>query len=963
MSIKQKKEIKIYTEMKVIKKIQILVLALAAVGFASVQGQESVGAPNFNFEYGGNGYNVSYPPGYSWTLPDGTVVTPGVTPGVSTNYSKNAGWQLWHARHDGSSNSSNPTQLWQTWSQTINWDTAESGQKFCELYSSGTADQTNGLLPRLPSAIDTSIHYAAKIGTSIGGYDATMLTYNFNVTANNYLLTFYYAVVIENPSGHGPYEQPLFQIDVVSGAANAQAYNLVNNCAFFERNILSVLAANDPHWHPVNGSTSSTSWWYCDWQRISLNLAEKIGQNVVIRMRICDCTQSGHGGMAYFVGKASEPTIEINGCSQGDTVAYAAAPAGFAGYQWYVNTTGCVPGTVGCGEPIPASLGGTNDTLFILQSNRDSIMDQNGNATQLFCEMTSSSTTGIACKGYLSASLTDTKPSPGFIARNTSTYSHPLPKEGTLDFWFQNTTFENRNNTKPHYYCWIVDGTDTVAEWTSTSAPGGTNTDLDTNLKSPSYTFTTCGAHTVKLIASHYDPVQGWCESSVTKDIFIPCINMMQDTLICVNSEYTSYVEISNSTDLTNPNLFWFHTKDTDTLSTSTSYTHTYDEGDTLIVKVTTGFGSNPEIIMYDTLVVDVQAFPEIQLTGDTILCMGQSTNITVQDLSGTVVGFKWMYYPPTAEGYPGVDVGTNLNPILPSFQPYQDTTIYILVQTSQGCRVYDSVTIHVTDPVIHSDTTKVCPGGEVRLWGTNAAYYSWTASPNDPMCPTDTATTFSTTPNQTTTYTMSGYGSNGCHSERTLTIEVIPFPVATIEYTPAYVDISTPTVSFVDVSNDGATSVWNFSDGGNATWRSGNYSFRDVSGDSVWIKLTSRNSLGCGDDTLIWLPVRINTVWVPSAFTPDGDALNDYLFFSTLNTLYDLSFEIFNRWGTVVYSFYSKQFDAQSAGANAASSLGWDGKINGKPAPQGTYVYRLQYRMSGAQKVYDQTGTINLVK
>jgi gliding motility-associated-like protein len=85
----------------------------------------------------------------------------------------------------------------------------------------------------------------------------------------------------------------------------------------------------------------------------------------------------------------------------------------------------------------------------------------------------------------------------------------------------------------------------------------------------------------------------------------------------------------------------------------------------------------------------------------------------------------------------------------------------------------------------------------------------------------------------------------------------------------------------------------------------------------------------------------------LPSAFTPNDDGSNDYFRpvgnFETVSSVSATvvkartvieSFEIFNRWGEMIYS----------NSAIDSSWLGWDGKINGTAVPQNTYAYRLKY-------------------
>ncbi|MDR0789864.1 MAG: gliding motility-associated C-terminal domain-containing protein, partial [Bacteroidales bacterium] len=612
------------------------------------------------------------------------------------------------------------------------------------------------------------------------------------------------------------------------------------------------------------------------------------------------------------------------------------APAGFAAYQWYINPSNNpdLAAVAITANEIPAIHSGTNDTLFVTQ---ESNIMQGQPLQHVFVKLTSVSTTvGIpACIGYQSIDITDVKPRADFTVKNN----------GTLDIQFTNTSDTLTNARKPDYYKWEFDDGSPDVEWHAGD---------DLALWSPMHTYASCGTKHVILTAS-----KGICSHVVEKDIFIPCLNVMDDTLICVGTEYRSIAACSNEIDLTNPAFIWTNPAE-DTLSTTNSYTHSYQESDTLIVTISAyNESTSSTLSMRDTVIVSVQQFPEIQLEGDTILCLGETANIRAIDLSGSVTGMKWVYTRPTE---PYNMSGATTSPILPTFQPTKDTTVYLLAQTSQGCIVWDSITIHVVKPEIHASKLKVCPGQPVVLWGTNAQSYTWTAEPDDPAIPTTYIDTITVYPNVTTTYTMAGYGSSGCHADKSVTIEVIPYPTAIINYSPEYVDVSSPAVSFTDVSPYSTSSRWDFSDGSTSNARSLTYRFSDVSTDTVWIRLTTYNELGCSDDTTIHLPVLIFSVWVPTAFSPDGDGLNDRLFIYTLNVLYDLSFEVYNRWGTIVYSYSTKELRPEAI-ANMQNVLGWDGTVNGSQAGQGTYVYRLQYKMQGSSRVYDKTGTVNLVK
>ncbi|MBL0202580.1 MAG: PKD domain-containing protein [Chitinophagaceae bacterium] len=94
---------------------------------------------------------------------------------------------------------------------------------------------------------------------------------------------------------------------------------------------------------------------------------------------------------------------------------------------------------------------------------------------------------------------------------------------------------------------------------------------------------------------------------------------------------------------------------------------------------------------------------------------------------------------------------------------------------------------------------------------------------------------------------------------------------------------------------------------------------------------LTTTSAGGCvaTDDVFIKVVTDFD-VYVPSAFTPNGNSNNDILIPYPVGIKQLNYFKIFNRYGQLIY--ISKQL-----------GNGWDGKINGKLQPFGTYVWMLQ--------------------
>lgn len=88
--------------------------------------------------------------------------------------------------------------------------------------------------------------------------------------------------------------------------------------------------------------------------------------------------------------------------------------------------------------------------------------------------------------------------------------------------------------------------------------------------------------------------------------------------------------------------------------------------------------------------------------------------------------------------------------------------------------------------------------------------------------------------------------------------------------------------------------------------------------------------------------------IYVPNAFTPNGDGLNDNLELFGLPTEIATT-NIYTRWGQLIYT-------------SDEPSPGWDGTLNGSIAPEGTYLYEIIFETAGGEK-RTQKGTFALIK
>lgn len=111
-------------------------------------------------------------------------------------------------------------------------------------------------------------------------------------------------------------------------------------------------------------------------------------------------------------------------------------------------------------------------------------------------------------------------------------------------------------------------------------------------------------------------------------------------------------------------------------------------------------------------------------------------------------------------------------------------------------------------------------------------------------------------------------------------------------------------------------------------------------------------NALGCSDyDTIqVRVDLRCGEVFVPNAFSPNNDGVNDVLHVKT-NCFNQILFKIYNRWGELVFQ-------------SDDPSIGWDGTYQGKPMDTGVFVYYIEGNLKDKERtLISQKGNITLVR
>ena len=125
--------------------------------------------------------------------------------------------------------------------------------------------------------------------------------------------------------------------------------------------------------------------------------------------------------------------------------------------------------------------------------------------------------------------------------------------------------------------------------------------------------------------------------------------------------------------------------------------------------------------------------------------------------------------------------------------------------------------------------------------------------------------------------------------------------------------------------------------------------SFNNLNQDFHCYRITAlrKNDLLPSHSNVVCTETKFN-IFLPTAFTPDGDGLND-IFAPTGTYIRLFDMEIYNRWGELVFESNN-------------SNKGWDGTTSGNDCPMGAYYYQIIARGTGSQSK-KMVGTVTLIR
>ncbi len=157
----------------------------------------------------------------------------------------------------------------------------------------------------------------------------------------------------------------------------------------------------------------------------------------------------------------------------------------------------------------------------------------------------------------------------------------------------------------------------------------------------------------------------------------------------------------------------------------------------------------------------------------------------------------------------------------------------------------------------------------------------------------------------------------------------------------------------FINLSQGHITNyAWQFGDGGNSSEESPSHIYSGPFVTTPYIvRCTVTDSFGCESTAQKAIKVYSSCyLAVPTAFTPNSDGKNDYLYPLNAIKAENLDFKVYNRWGQLVFETRNWKY-------------GWDGNFKGIQQATGVYVWFLTYIDRDNKQARQMKGTSVLIR
>jgi gliding motility-associated-like protein len=450
----------------------------------------------------------------------------------------------------------------------------------------------------------------------------------------------------------------------------------------------------------------------------------------------------------------------------------------------------------------------------------------------------------------------------------------------------------------------------------------GDSTNNESALQDPQHIFTQVGRYNVALTVSN----SKGCINTISQAIVVkqtPTLPVTSDTLICsidtlqLNAVGTGTILWTPNYNISNQNI--------------SSPLVSPDVPTTYYVTLTEASGCKAT----DSVFVDVKLFALLDAGKDTAICAGDVVQLK---LVSDALYYRWS---PAAS----LNDATIKEPIA---SPTVTTKFYVTGNIGK-CQSMDSVTVSVAPYPGAAATadTALCFAASIQLNASGGSIYTWSPSLflNDPNIPNPIAT-----PTRSIQYVVTIRDTLGC-SKTAFDTVLIQIQQPKLNAGPRDTSIVQNQPLQLNATG-GQLYLWTPSTGLNNPSIANPVAL--LNNDIEYI-VTTKTSAGCiATDTISVKVYKMPPgIYVPNAFTPNGDGINDIFRPIAIGMKQVNYFKVFNRAGVLIYSNNKISY---------ASGIGWDGRYKGILQMSAVYVW-IAEGIDYLDKKITQKGTVTLIR
>jgi gliding motility-associated-like protein len=405
------------------------------------------------------------------------------------------------------------------------------------------------------------------------------------------------------------------------------------------------------------------------------------------------------------------------------------------------------------------------------------------------------------------------------------------------------------------------------------------------------------------------------CIGVVEKQVYVPPEVLAQ---ISPQSESCLGLELDLENESQNADVFQWTITGDDSQFVSDQFEFVIpvpDEGVYIVQLIAMAEGACPDT-SFETFSAFPLMFPEFSLTEDTMCFENNNTDFQAGGIFQSIAEFSWNF-----GDNANIQQSTNQNV---SDIRFSEPGIYPVSLTiiENGCvKTYtDSFAIYPNPKALFniSDTTGCLPL-EVQFIDASFAWtplnYSWSFNDGN----------LSSMPNPTNNFMQNGnylvslaiITTNGCVEQDSyqfpVPIEVFPLPFANFETNPSVVQVEDPKTYISDLAEGVISIFYIINNMDTIVDEDFTYSFEGVGRQQI-IQI-AENEFECLDSIKKFVSVEGYLFFMPNAFTPDNDGVNDILFVNVIGAV-EFQLKIYSRWGELIFEINNPDQGWDGSGA-----------------------------------------------